>query len=217
MFTVQKNTRADGSQVATMNLSFIMPVYCLFGGVSRPNHFGHNIRVPIDNMHMMFFRIRWALQPMTMEDIAYYKQGGYAYPELMPGTWKSKANVWNDYEVDRLGQKTFLYSGIKTFPLQDIAMMENQWGPLADRTKEHLCAMDYAMIYLRRKLLRTVKSFQNGIEPSEPWTPEVYRYHPASAVIETGDFEAAIEAATPRVKTSLLTDEIRKVAPVITA
>ena len=74
----------------------------------------------------MFFRLRWARQPMTANDIVYYKQGGYAYPEMLPGTWKTKANVWNDYEVDRLGQKTYLYSGIKTFPLQDISMMENQ-------------------------------------------------------------------------------------------
>ena len=48
----------------------------------------------------MFFRLRWSLDPMTHEDIVYYKQGGYAYPEMLPGTWKTKANVWNDYEVE---------------------------------------------------------------------------------------------------------------------
>jgi phenylpropionate dioxygenase-like ring-hydroxylating dioxygenase large terminal subunit len=218
MMTVQRQNRADGKEMASMSLSFIMPVYCLFGGVTRPNHFGHNIRVPIDNTHMMFFRIRWSLQPMTQTDLVWYKQAGYAYPEMIPGTWKTKANVWNDYEVDRLGQKTFLYSGIKTFPLQDIAMMENQWGPLADRTKEHLVAMDYVMIYLRRKLLKAAKDFMKGIEPTEPWMPEVYRYHPASAEIVNGDYEKAIAEATERVKTSLLTDEQRGiVAPAIRA
>ena len=87
------------------------------------------------------------------------------YPEMIPGTWKTKANVWNDYEVDRPGQKTLTYSGIKTFPLQDIAMMENQWGPLAKREHEHLVAMDYHMIYLRRKLLKAAKAIRDGIDP----------------------------------------------------
>jgi nitrite reductase/ring-hydroxylating ferredoxin subunit len=126
MYAIQKARRADGSEVASLTLRHIMPVYCP-PGISRPGHFSNNMRVPIDNYHMMFFRLRWSLTPMTHEDLVEYKQGGYAYPEMIPGTWKTRANVWNDYEVDRLGQKTYLYSGIKTFPLQDIAMMENQW------------------------------------------------------------------------------------------
>ena len=142
-----------------------MPTYCP-PGVSRPGHYSANIRVPIDNYSMMFFRLRWGLSPMTHEDLVEYKQGGYAYPEMIPGTWKTKANVFNDYKVDRLGQKTFLYTGIKTFPLQDIAMMENQWGPLAKRELEHLTTMDYHMIYLRRKLLKAARAMRDGIEPA---------------------------------------------------
>src|SRR4029077_4124018 len=99
---------------------------------------------------------------MSHEDMVEYKQGGYAYPEMIPGTWKTKANVFNDYEVDRLGQQTVRYSGMKTFPLQDIAMMENQWGPLAKREKEHLTAMDFSMIYLRRRLLRAARNMAKG-------------------------------------------------------
>jgi hypothetical protein len=153
---------------------------------------------------MMFFRIRWALQPMTPADLTWYKQGGYAYPEMIPGTWKTKANVFNDYEVDRLGQKSYLYSGIKTFPLQDIAMMENQWGPIAKREREHLVAMDYHMIYLRRKLIAAAKAMRDGIEPKEPFIPESYHYHSASEIIENGDFEAAVERAKAKARTSLI-------------
>src|SRR5439155_14065597 len=186
-------------------------------GVSRPGHFSNNIRVPVDNTHMMFFRLRWSLSPMTHEDIVEYKQGGYAYPEMIPGTWKTKANVWNDYEVDRLGQKTYLYSGIKTFPLQDIAMMENQWGPLAKRELEHLTAMDYHMIYLRRKLLRAARDIRNGVEPIEPWQPQSYHYHAASAVIVDGDYDGAVAQAKERAKTSVIPAEMAKVSQPIRA
>ena len=140
---------------------------------------------------------------MTHDDLVAYKQGGYAYPEMIPGTFKTKANVWNDYEVDRLGQKTFLYSGIKTFPLQDIAMMENQWGPIAKRELEHLCAMDYHMIYLRRKLIAAAKAIRDGIEPAEPWLPETYHYHSATEVIEDGDYEGAVNRAIEKAKMSI--------------
>nr|ART39641.1 J209 [uncultured bacterium] len=203
MYSHQKFTRPDGEEIVSLSLRFLMPSFCP-PGITRQNHYAQNVRIPVDNTHMMFFRLRWSLEPMTRDDLVMYKQGGYVYPEMIPGTFKTKANVWNDYEVDRLGQKTFLYSGIKTFPLQDIAMMENQWGPLADRTKEHLVAMDFHMIYLRRKLLRTAKALRDGIEPSEPWQPETYAYHSASVVIENGDYNAALEKAKERAKTSLL-------------
>jgi phthalate 4,5-dioxygenase len=164
---------------------------------------------------MMFFRLRWAMQPMTGDDIAYYKQGGYAYPEMIPGTWKTKANVWNDYEVDRLGQKTYLYSGIKTFPLQDISMMENQWGPLAKRELEHLVSMDYHMIYLRQKLLRAAKEMEAGIEPKEPFLPATYHYHSASAIIENGDYDGAVAKAKDLAKKPIVHAEAQRVAPAI--
>ncbi len=214
MYATSRITSPDGQERAIAQLRFLMPTYCP-PGTSRPNHFSQNIRVPIDNYHMMFFRLRWSLTPMTQEDLVYYKQGGYAYPEMIPGTWKTKANVWNDYEVDRLGQKSFLYSGIKTFPLQDISMMENQWGPLAKREREHLVTMDYHMIYLRRKLLKAAKDLQNGVEPKEPWIPESYHYHAASAIIENGDFEAAVAKAKERAKEPVVQQESQREAPTL--
>jgi phthalate 4,5-dioxygenase oxygenase subunit len=203
MYALSRVPADDGREQVSLVLRFIMPTYCP-PGVARPGHYTNNIRVPIDNERMMFFRLRWSLNPMSPEDIKEYKQGGYAYPEMIPGTWKTKANVWNDYEVDRLGQKTFLYSGIKTFPLQDIAMMENQWGPIAKREKEHLVAMDYHMIYLRRKLLQAAKNMRDGIEPVEPWLPQAYHYHSASAIIEDGDYDGAVAKAIERAKVSVV-------------
>ena len=55
-------------------------------------------------------------------------------------------------------------------------MMENQWGPIADRTREHLTSCDYQIIHVRQRLLKAAKALAQGIEPSEPWHPEAYRY-----------------------------------------
>jgi phenylpropionate dioxygenase-like ring-hydroxylating dioxygenase large terminal subunit len=203
MYAISRITRPDGREQANVILRFLMPIFCP-PGIVRPNHFAGNFRVPIDNERLMFFRLRWAREPMTPDDIVYYKQGGYAFPEMIPGSYKTKANVFNDYEVDRLGQKGHLYSGIKTFPLQDIAMMENQWGPIAKREREHLVAMDYHMIYLRRKLLQAARNMRDGIEPKEPWLPHTYHYHSASAIIENGDFEAAVAEAKQKATRSLM-------------
>jgi hypothetical protein len=65
------------------------------------------------------------------------------------------------------------------------------------------------MIYLRRKLLATAKAMAQGIEPKEPWIPESYHYHSASAEIRNGDIEAAIEEAKAKAKESLIPAEMR--------
>ncbi len=83
-------------------------------------------------------------------------------------------------------------------------MMENQWGPIAKREKEHLVAMDYHMIYLRRKLLKAARAMAQGIEPQEPFMPHTYHYHSASEIIENGDFEAAVERAKQKARQSLI-------------
>jgi phthalate 4,5-dioxygenase len=214
-FSIAASEQPDGSKKAVAALRWHMPMFCP-PGVARPGHFSANMRVPIDNTSLMFFRLRWALEPMTDEDLQEYKLGGYTHPEMIPGTWHTKANVVNDYEIDRLAQKHFSYSGIKTFPLQDIAMMEDQWGPLADRRNEHLTSMDYQIIYLRRRLLRTAKALAEGVEPDEPWQAESYRYHTAQVILEDGTLEEAIEQAKQKAKEPVVPAGLHAEAPKIT-
>jgi hypothetical protein len=83
-------------------------------------------------------------------------------------------------------------------------MMENQWGPIADREQEHLTSSDYMIIKVRRRLLKAARDLQNGIEPSEPWHPETYRMHREQAVAETP--EAAFEEAKRLAKVDLLSE-----------
>jgi hypothetical protein len=153
-----------------------MPIYCT-AGIAGPNTYSSNMRIPIDNESLMFYRLRWSYDPIPAEHIAEYKSGEYFYPPLVPGSWQTKDNVTNDYNIDRVAQRNFSYTGIKTFPLQDIAMMENQWGPIAEREQEHLTSMDYVIIKVRRRLLAAAKAMAQGIEPEAPWHPELYRWH----------------------------------------
>jgi hypothetical protein len=171
------------------------------------------MRVPIDNESVMFYRLRWSWEPISDADLAEYKTGGWTHPEMIPGTWKTKDNVTNDYNIDRVAQRNLSYTGIKTFPLQDIAMMENQWGPIAKRHREHLASSDYQIIHIRRRLLKAAKDLINGIEPREPWNPAIYRMHRETATGATE--QEAIERARELAMTDLLAQHEEVAAPAI--
>ncbi|HWO73025.1 MAG TPA: Rieske 2Fe-2S domain-containing protein [Dehalococcoidia bacterium] len=209
VISVTTNQLPDGRWSAQVGITIMLPIFCT-AGIGGPNTYYSNMRVPIDNEHLMFFRLRWSYQPIPPNELEEYKTGGYYYPELIPGTFIPKDNKHNDYNIDRVVQKNFTYSGIRTFPLQDIAMMENQWGPIADRTQEHLTSSDYQIIHVRRRLLRLAKNMAEGIEPSEPWHPEAYRYRRASAIADTE--EEAIAQAKAQAFGSALPAELQKIA-----
>ena len=206
MLTVNATPQADGKHAATVGVSWWMPIFCT-AGISMSGHFASNMRIPIDNESLMFYRLRWSWEPISEDDLNEYKHGGYTHPEVIPGTWMPKSNLQNDYLIDRVAQKNFSYSGIKTFPLQDIALIEAQWGPIADRTQEHLASSDYMIIYVRRRLLRAAKELAQGIEPSGPTHPDVYRIHRETAVADTE------EEATAKAKALALEAQLPKKMP----
>ena len=153
---------------------WMMPVYCT-AGIAGPGIFSSNMRVPIDDESCMFFRLRWSYEPIPDYELAEYKYGNFTHPELIPGTFYPLQNMQNDYMVDRIAQKNYSFTGIKNFPLQDIAMMEDQWGPIADRTQEHLLRSDEGIIRVRQRLIRTARKLMEGEEPSEPTKPDAYK------------------------------------------
>ena len=78
----------------------VASIFCT-AGISAPGHFASNMRIPLDNESLMFYRLRWSWEPITQEQLHEYKHGGYTHPELTPGTWMPKANLQNapaDYE-----------------------------------------------------------------------------------------------------------------------
>ena len=163
---------------------------------------------------LMFYRLRWSLQPDDRTTTwSSTSTAATTYPEMIPGTWKTKDNVYNDYNVDRLAQKNFTYTGIKTFPLQDIAMMENQWGPIAEREQEHL---------MRHGLPHDLPAPEaaQGREGHARRHRAGGAVHPGDlalprgiGIIENGDFDAAIEKAKEKARQSVIRAEAEKLAP----
>ena len=103
---------------------------------------------------------------------------------LIPGTWRAKANIDNDYLIDREMQKTKTYAGMPrgTGRVEDAAMIETM-GKVVDRRVEHLGTSDLAIIAMRRRLIKGAQELQEGIEPMQAHNPEVYRVRSSSAVL----------------------------------
>jgi phenylpropionate dioxygenase-like ring-hydroxylating dioxygenase large terminal subunit len=194
VFFIQSAERPDGTKIAQV-APWMMPIYCTAGTTGAAGTYSSNMRIPIDNERIYFYRLRWSYNPLSEKEVDDYKNDGWFYPKVEPGTYHGIANVHNDYMIDRLQQKNYSYTGISCFPLQDIAMMENQWGAIADRTKEHLSSSDFQIIAVRRRLLKAAKAMQQGIEPQEPWRPEAYAYHRAALTRTEGTLDDAIAAA----------------------
>jgi nitrite reductase/ring-hydroxylating ferredoxin subunit len=205
MLSVQARQEDDGKFTVSAGVSWWMPIFCT-AGISAPGHFASNMRIPIDNESLMFYRLRWSWEPITDDQLAEYKNGGYTHPELIPGTWMPKANLQNDYLIDRVAQKYFSYSGIKTFPLQDIALIEAQWGPISKHWLEHLVSSDYMIIYVRRRLIKAAKELMEGIEPVGPSRPDVYHFHREQGVGAT--IEEAIENAKEKGMRPLFAEKL---------
>jgi phthalate 4,5-dioxygenase oxygenase subunit len=211
MLSVNYQDTAEGKVQATVGVTWWMPIFCT-AGLTAPGHLASNMRIPIDNESLTFYRLRWSWEPMTEDQLAEYKHGGYTHPELIPGTWMPKANLQNDYLIDRVSQKYFSYTGIKTFPLQDIALIEAQWGPISHHWEEHLVSSDYMIIYVRRRLLKAAKELANGIEPVGPSRPDVYRFHRDSAIGATR--EEALENAKQRAMRPLMPERLPQLAAI---
>jgi hypothetical protein len=132
---------------------------------------------------------------------------------MIPGTWQTRDNIYNDYNINRVAQRNFTYSGIQAFPMQDIALIEQQWGPIADRTQEHLTSMDYQIIKVRRRLLAGARAMAEGIEPEAPWHPEEYRWHREQVMVQDGTLAEAGEKAKARAGEQRTGAAVEKLAP----
>jgi phthalate 4,5-dioxygenase len=162
---------ADKSEMRVQAQHVILPTFPSAGlaGSTEPGVFSMNIRTPIDDEHEMHYRLRWTKRGFTEKELWQYTHGGYVFPRHIPGTWRAEENKDNDYLWNPVLRRQYNFSGILPFPTQDLSMIENQWGPIADRTQEHLLSSDVRIIFARQRLLRMAKDLADGIEPEEPF------------------------------------------------
>jgi phthalate 4,5-dioxygenase oxygenase subunit len=100
----------------------------------------------------------------------------------------------NEYLIDREEQRAGSYTGIRGIREQDLAVQEDQWGPVTQRDREHLGTTDLAVIAMRRLLLRQAERLQHGIEPPEPHNGAAYRVRSVAITLPRGvDWEAGAE------------------------
>jgi hypothetical protein len=98
---------------------------------------------------------------------------GRGKEHLIPGTYRLKQNLENDFLIDRHRQKTKTYTGIPGLNTQDVGIQEGM-GPIPDRTQEHLGTSDRAVIVARQLLLEAGRDVAAGKKP-KGLDPVTYR------------------------------------------
>jgi hypothetical protein len=81
----------------------------------------------------------------------------------------------NDYLRDLELQRNGSWTGIDLVRIQDMAVQEDQDGPICRRWEEHLGTTDRAIVGARRLLLTLADQLQTGVEPSQAQHPAAFR------------------------------------------
>lgn len=179
MLMIAKREGKDGTphagKINWRMTPYIMPAGTLIPQAKeRPQHL--TFAVPIDDTTMFGYTISWrADRPLTGEDIQRFSADDILHLRVDPKTFLPVANIHNDYLIDRKSQATETMTGIPGLRLQDVAVQEDQGGPITPRHREKLGSTDLAIVMMRRKLLETVKGLMNGQEPPQPAAYESFK------------------------------------------
>lgn len=154
---------------------FVMPFQQMRPGLlnragepeSVPTVNGH-IWVPIDDENTWVYNMITAADgSITIsDDVWEEKEAGFGRGEedYIPGTYWLKADLSNDFFIDREVQRTKTFTGIKGINTQDFAI-QTAMGPIVDRSKEALASTDRAVQTVRRLLLEACDDVAAGRPP----------------------------------------------------
>jgi phthalate 4,5-dioxygenase oxygenase subunit len=144
---------------------------------------GH-LWVPIDDNRTYVYNWIYAADeavPLTDE---WYEnleaRSGRGEQHFIDGSYWLKANLSNDFFVDREVQRTKTFTGIQGVNTQDFAI-QSAMGPIVDRSKEALGSTDRAISSARRLLLEAADRVERD-EPLRGTDPDDYR------LVRPGDF-----------------------------
>jgi len=173
---------------------FLFPFHTMVGGGVQEGQVSFNGKawVPMDDEQTLVFE--WQFRPgmpwtpQELLDLMRVRNpwGFQRATSAAAGAWKPKANASNDYFIDRELERTKLFCGILSNPLQDAAMQESM-GPICDRTREHLGPADAMIIQVRRRLLQAATELkEHGVTPPGVDQPAIYRIRPVGAILPPG-------------------------------
>lgn len=99
------------------------------------------------------------------------------------GKYWPKLNASNDWGFDYEAQRKTRWSGIAGVWPQDVAV-QHGWGPIVDRTQEHLGTNDVGAIAMRGRLLRSARALRDRNEtPPGAHSPEVFAIRPTHTLL----------------------------------
>jgi len=165
---------------------FAMPFYTAVTGPFS------KVWMPIDDYNTLIMEWTPSRRPgmprdyddLTNMDTARQPWGYKPDNMMIPwGNWRLKADVDNEWLRDRSLEKTHLFLGIHSNPLQDSAVQVTM-GAIYDRTKEYLGTTDKAIIAFRRLMLQAAKALRDkGELPPTVEDPALYRVRGFAAVL----------------------------------
>jgi phthalate 4,5-dioxygenase len=183
----------DGNEYHRVH-PFLFPFHTMVGGGTLEGKVSFNgkLWVPMDDEHTLI--LEWQFRPnrpWSKEELASLLEvraphGFQAASSAPAGAWRPRACSVNDYLIDRSLEKTRLFCGILSNPLQDAAMQESM-GAIVDRTKEHLGPADTVIIQVRRALIKAARALrEHGTLPPGVDRPELYRVRPVGMILPEG-------------------------------
>ncbi|MDH4144886.1 MAG: Rieske 2Fe-2S domain-containing protein [Acidimicrobiia bacterium] len=154
---------------------YLMPSFTLIPMPSgEPQHFTGAI--PRDDLTMWGFTVTWHPdRPLTGEELRVCREDDYLHVRVDPDTFVPLVNHLTDYDIDRAAQAAGSMTGIPGLRTQDLAVQEDQAGPLTPRHREQLGSTDRAIVATRRLLLDTAEALSAGVAPSQPHAAGAYR------------------------------------------
>jgi phenylpropionate dioxygenase-like ring-hydroxylating dioxygenase large terminal subunit len=171
---------------------FLMPTFTMIP-VEQERAITFTAAIPIDDENMWGYTVTWRPdQPLTEDDLAQIRSWESVYTEN-DENFVPLRNKKNDYLIDREKQRTESFTGIRSIREQDMAVQEDQEGPIADRTREYLGTGDTAIIAMRRRLLAGMRDLAKGIEPRSAKSAASYAVRAQAFLAPEGEsFEAVI-------------------------
>jgi phenylpropionate dioxygenase-like ring-hydroxylating dioxygenase large terminal subunit len=180
---------------------YIMPCFSIVPGPPTAKFAEDDLRgfrfwVPIDDSTTWLYILNMRKKPLDDDERK-------ALRSWINADYSRVRNLHNDYLIDRVLQRTLLFSGIQSVNAaeQDGCATETM-GPIYDRSKEHLGYSDKTIVALRKMLLNAVGNLAEGKEPRhvihDPREIDFSRLRSLKGVLPAGtDWHKVMEGLGP--------------------